>query len=237
MWPPPAPRLEAVWFLRTAHHNLGHSGTGEGETLPCQPWDMASTCTQHFLEGENTTAQLLLPKIVIKEIHSAGSQEHKPKITGLTLSQGVLIKHENQVISAEGAAKDRSDQIGNISSTQGWTARLEISFQREMGCAGAQLLQIHLSHVPNTSKKSCLWNALHCGAAGSHSSTAPRQTGFRVPLKRSSRANPSQGRCGRGQWKKLPIEGAKLDWHSNSPTVKENGKENLQVNDRTHRDK
>lgn len=192
------------------HHNLGHSGTGEGETLPCQPWDIASTCTQHFLEGENTTAQLPLPKIVIKEIHPAGSQEHKPKITGLTLSQGVLIKHENQVISAESTAKDRSDQIGNISSTQGWTARLETSFQGKMGRAGAQLLQIHLSHIPNTSKKSCLWNALHFGAAGSHSITAPRQPGFRVPLKRSSSSKSFPGKMWKRAVEKVAYRRSKI---------------------------
>lgn len=113
--------------------------------------------------------------------------------------------------------------------------------RERQGCAGAQFLQIYLSHRPhgpNTSKKSCLWNALHFGAGGSHRITAPRQTGFRESLwKGIPAANPSPGRGARGQWKKLPIEGAKLDWHSNRLTVKENGKENLQVNERIHGDK
>lgn len=115
---------------------------------------------QHFLERANTTAQLHVPKIVIKETHPAGSQEHQPKITGLTWSQGVLIKHENQLISAQGR-KLKIDLTKLTTSAAlrvgqpGWKP----PSSQGSGCVGAQFLQIYLSHrprIPKTSKKSCL---------------------------------------------------------------------------------
>lgn len=126
----------------------------QGKERHCLVSSGALPALAHSISWKGKTPQhnRVYPKLSFKKIHPSGSEEHKAKITGLTLSQGVLIKHKNQLISAEGEGEDRSDQIVNISSTRGWTARLETSFQGKSGCAGAQFLQIYLSHRPHVPK-------------------------------------------------------------------------------------
>lgn len=153
------------------------------------------------------------PKLSLKKSTLLGSQEHKPKITGLTLSQGVLIKHENQLISAEGEAKDRSEQIDNISSIQSWTAWLETSFQGETGvCRSSGPSDLPLPQAPPSLPLRKAVCEMLCTLCWRMSQPQSSQTGWlqRVPLKRSSSSKSFPGKMWRRAVEKVAYRRSKI---------------------------